>query len=102
MPLRISGRSVIDRSQGRSSQVSGLPKIRAHSPTVAWMSSSGGLGQPGAKVRVAGVVSQAVTAQLGEVAGRQVARAPSGDPGIQRHDDALESCRFGTVYQTFG
>lgn len=38
----ISGRSVSDRSQARSSQVSGLPKVVTHCSTVACGSSSGG------------------------------------------------------------
>ncbi len=43
MPLRISGRSVMDRSHGRSSQVSGLPKVCAQRITAAAGSSSGDL-----------------------------------------------------------
>ena len=87
-----------DRSQGRSSQVSGLPKRRANSPT------------PGDEVlvdeagedRVAGVVGQAVPAELGEVAGGQVARAPAGDPGVQGDHDAAEAGRFGPGDQAGG
>ena len=41
MPLRISGRSVSERSQGRSSQVTGLPNIYTQCSTAAWGFSSG-------------------------------------------------------------
>ena len=95
MPLTISGRSVSDRSQGRSSHVSGLPKICTHCSTAACGFSSGGSLQARAEDRVAGVVGQALPAQEREVRRRQVARAPARDPGVQRDDDALESGRLG-------
>ena len=60
------------------------------------------LAEPGAEDRVAGVVGQAVPAQLGEVGGGQVARAPAGDPGVERDDDALEAGRLGAVHQAGG
>ena len=91
---------VSERSQGRSSQVSGLPKRRANRPTAA--AGLGVLAEQGLEDRVAGVVGQAVPAELGEVAGGQVARAPAGDPGVQRDHDAAEAGRFGPGDQAGG
>ena len=56
-----------------------------------------GLGQQGAEDRVAGVVRQAVAAQLREVRRRQVARPPAGDPGVERDDDRLVAGRLGAA-----
>ena len=99
MPLRISGRSVSERSQGRSSQVSGLPKICAQCSDGGLRVLLRGAVEPGAEHRIGGVVGQAVPAQLREVAGRQVAGAPAGDPGVQGDDDALEAGLLGAADQ---
>ena len=56
----------------------------------------------GAEDRVAGVVGQAVPAQLRKVRRRQVARPPAGDPGVERDDDALVAGRLGALHQAGG
>ena len=43
MPLRMIGRLVIDRIQGRSCQSQRVSEVRAHSSTAARMSASGAL-----------------------------------------------------------
>ena len=61
-----------------------------------------GRGQAGAEDRVAEVVGQAVAAQLGEVGGREVARAPAGDPGVEGDDDAPVAGRLGALDEALG
>src|SRR6202012_4165246 len=55
-----------------------------------------------AEDRVGEVVGQAVPAQLGKIAGNQVAGAPAGEPGVQGDDDAGEARRLGPGYQAGG
>ena len=95
MPLTISGSLVSERSHGRSSQVSGLPKIAAHVVTAARGSFSGGRAEQLGEARVGEIIGQAMAAQLGEVGGGEIARTPAGHPGVERHDDRLEAGLLG-------
>jgi hypothetical protein len=59
----------------------------------------GRLWEAAAEDRVAGVVGQAAPAKEREIRCRQVARAPAGYPGVQRHHDAFEACRLGAMHE---
>ena len=95
MPLTSSGRSVRERSHGRSSHVSGLPKIWIQCNTAACGSSSGGRCRLARKTGSLSVVGQTQAPQKWKVRGAEVARAPTREPGVQGDDDALEAGRLG-------
>ena len=102
MPLTSSGRSVSERSQPQVVPGQGVSEDLYPAQHRALRVLLGRALQAGAEDRVAGVVGQAVPAQLGEVRRAQVARAPAGDPGVEGDDDALEAGRLGAMHQAGG
>src|SRR5690349_13711315 len=59
----------------------------------------GRLREAGTEDRVAGVVAQALAAQLGEVRGGQIARPPTRHPGVECDVDALVPGGLGALYE---
>lgn len=98
----MSGSSVSERSQARSSQVSGAGEELDPAQDGALRIFLRWALQTGPKNRVGHVVGQAMPTKLGEVRRAQIARPPARDPGVERDDDALEARRLGAIDQAGG